>query len=61
MVAARLITTGQVSDCGFKPGGKPYHVEYILIFRFEPGEDKILSISEYQDSQYVNDQFKNWY
>ncbi|TFK51532.1 hypothetical protein OE88DRAFT_1558220 [Heliocybe sulcata] len=50
-----------VVDTGMKPGGIPYHVEYILIFTFEAGGDKILHIDEYQDSAYVNEAFKDWY
>ncbi|EIN09420.1 hypothetical protein PUNSTDRAFT_133210 [Punctularia strigosozonata HHB-11173 SS5] len=46
-----------VSDSGLKRDGSPYHVEYILTFRFEPGSDKILGITEFQDSAYFREHF----
>lgn len=38
----------QVVDNGVKKSGDAYSVEYILIFTFEPGSDKIGGIREYQ-------------
>ncbi|KZV86324.1 hypothetical protein EXIGLDRAFT_840836 [Exidia glandulosa HHB12029] len=50
-----------VVDNGIKKNGDAYTVEYILIFTFEPGGNKIKGVREYQDSVYVNRQFEGWY
>ena len=50
-----------VTDKGVKKGGKEYFVEYIMIFKFEKGGHRVLGITEFQDSAYVNDTFAGWY